>query len=100
MKEAKDLQGMYREKDDPCLLMRSTGSIRDSRIICSRLWRTEPLSLIGATTENPYFEVNGALLSRSSIFELKASGAGGHQGSDPAGGYGYGERNGQFSCAD
>ena len=28
--------------------------------------------LIGATTENPYFEVNGALLSRSVIFELKA----------------------------
>ena len=28
--------------------------------------------LIGATTENPYFEVNGALLSRSIIFELKA----------------------------
>ena len=27
--------------------------------------------LIGATTENPYFEVNGALLSRSIIFELK-----------------------------
>ena len=27
--------------------------------------------LIGATTENPYFEVNGALISRSSIFELK-----------------------------
>ena len=30
-----------------------------------------PLILIGATTENPYFEVNGALLSRSVIFELK-----------------------------
>lgn len=30
------------------------------------------LILIGATTENPYFEVNGALLSRSIIFELKA----------------------------
>ncbi|MBQ4463375.1 MAG: replication-associated recombination protein A [Eubacterium sp.] len=29
------------------------------------------LTLIGATTENPYFEVNGALLSRSIIFELK-----------------------------
>ncbi len=29
------------------------------------------LILIGATTENPYFEVNGALLSRSRIFELK-----------------------------
>ena len=28
--------------------------------------------LIGATTENPYFEVNGALISRSNIFELKA----------------------------
>lgn len=28
------------------------------------------LVLIGATTENPYFEVNGALLSRSVIFEL------------------------------
>ena len=27
--------------------------------------------LIGATTENPYFEVNGALLSRSNIFQLK-----------------------------
>lgn len=30
------------------------------------------ITLIGATTENPYFEVNGALLSRSSIFELHA----------------------------
>lgn len=27
--------------------------------------------LIGATTENPFFEVNGALLSRSVVFELK-----------------------------
>ncbi|MBQ9863178.1 MAG: replication-associated recombination protein A [Lachnospiraceae bacterium] len=29
------------------------------------------ITLIGATTENPYFEVNGALISRSQIFELK-----------------------------
>src|SRR5699024_1755328 len=29
------------------------------------------LILIGATTENPYFEVNRALLSRSVVFELK-----------------------------
>lgn len=29
------------------------------------------LILVGATTENPYFEVNRALLSRSLIFELK-----------------------------
>ncbi len=27
--------------------------------------------LIGATTENPYFEVNSALISRSTVFELK-----------------------------
>ena len=29
------------------------------------------ITLIASTTENPYFEVNGALLSRSRIFELK-----------------------------
>lgn len=29
------------------------------------------VTLIGATTENPYFEVNRALLSRSRLFELK-----------------------------
>ncbi len=29
------------------------------------------VTLIGATTENPYFEVNSALISRSMIFELK-----------------------------
>ena len=29
------------------------------------------VTLIGATTENPYFEVNNALLSRCRIFELK-----------------------------
>lgn len=29
------------------------------------------ITLIGATTENPYFEVNSALISRSVIFELK-----------------------------
>ena len=31
--------------------------------------------LIGATTENPYFEVNGALVSRSRIFRLEPLGA-------------------------
>lgn len=29
------------------------------------------ITLVGATTENPYFEVNGALISRSIVFELK-----------------------------
>lgn len=32
--------------------------------------------LIGATTENPYFEVNGALISRSHIFRLEPLGKG------------------------
>lgn len=30
------------------------------------------ITLIGATTENPYFEVNEALISRSSVFELRS----------------------------
>jgi putative ATPase len=30
------------------------------------------VTLIGATTENPYFEVNSALLSRAQIYELEA----------------------------
>jgi len=34
------------------------------------------LTLIGATTENPYFEVNSALLSRSQVYELQPLDAG------------------------
>src|ERR671920_2517793 len=30
------------------------------------------VTLVGATTENPYFEVNSALISRSRIYELRA----------------------------
>jgi putative ATPase len=30
------------------------------------------ITLIGATTENPYFEVNSALLSRTQVYELEA----------------------------
>src|SRR3954453_12712782 len=32
------------------------------------------VTLIGATTENPYFELNSALLSRTQIFELEPLG--------------------------
>ena len=32
------------------------------------------MTLIGATTENPYFEVNSALLSRCQIYELEPLG--------------------------
>ena len=35
------------------------------------------MTLIGATTENPYFEVNSALLSRAQIYELEPLGRGG-----------------------
>ena len=42
--------------------------------------------LIGATTENPYFEVNGALLSRSAIFELQPLAIEDMQHHDPSGG--------------
>jgi putative ATPase len=34
------------------------------------------ITLIGATTENPYFEVNSALLSRCALFELQSLSAG------------------------
>ena len=34
------------------------------------------ITLIGATTENPYFEVNSALLSRARVYELEALAAG------------------------
>ena len=30
------------------------------------------MALVGATTENPYFEVNSALLSRCRVYELRA----------------------------
>lgn len=67
--KAKELQGMYHKKtilfvDEIHRFNKSQQDyllpfVEDGTII-----------LIGATTENPYFEVNGALISRSSIFEL------------------------------
>ena len=38
------------------------------------------VTLIGATTENPYFEVNSALLSRCQIYELRELSAGRRRG--------------------
>ncbi len=34
-------------------------------------WRDGTIVLIGATTENPSFELNAALLSRAQVFVLK-----------------------------
>lgn len=68
--KAKEMQGMYRKKtilfvDEIHRFNKGQQDyllpfVEDGTII-----------LIGATTENPYFEVNGALLSRSSVFELR-----------------------------
>ena len=68
--KAKELQGMYRKRtilfiDEIHRFNKGQQDyllpyVEDGTII-----------LIGATTENPYFEVNGALISRSVIFELK-----------------------------
>jgi putative ATPase len=70
IKEAKDNLGMYGKKtilfvDEIHRFNKSQQDyllpyVEDGTII-----------LIGATTENPYFEVNSALISRSTIFQLK-----------------------------
>lgn len=70
IRKAKDLQGMYQKKtilfiDEIHRFHKGQQDyllpfVEDGTII-----------LIGATTENPYFEVNSALISRSVIFELK-----------------------------
>ena len=70
VKEAKDNYGMYQKKtilfvDEIHRFNKAQQDyllpfVEDGTII-----------LIGATTENPYFEVNGALISRSHIFRLE-----------------------------
>ena len=70
IKKAQDLKGMYQKKtilfvDEIHRFNKGQQDyllpfVEDGTII-----------LIGATTENPYFEVNSALISRFSIFELK-----------------------------
>lgn len=69
-KEAKDLQGMYGRKTILFIdeIHRFNKGQQDYLL---PFVEDGTIILIGATTENPYFEVNGALLSRSSIFELK-----------------------------
>lgn len=71
VKEAKDVLGMYGKKTILFVdeIHRFNKSQQDYLL---PYVEDGTLILIGATTENPYFEVNGALLSRSRIFELKA----------------------------
>ena len=70
VKKAKDLQGMYGKRTILFVdeIHRFNKGQQDYLL---PFVEDGTLTLIGATTENPYFEVNGALLSRSSIFELK-----------------------------
>ena len=54
-----------------CSWTKSTASTRRSRTPSCRTSRRAIIVLIGATTENPSFEVNAALLSRSRVFVLR-----------------------------
>lgn len=70
VKEAKDALGMYGKKTILFIdeIHRFNKGQQDYLL---PFVEDGTILLIGATTENPYFEVNGALLSRSRIFELK-----------------------------
>lgn len=67
---AKDLQGMYGKKTILFIdeIHRFNKGQQDYLL---PFVEDGTIILIGATTENPFFEVNGALISRSMIFELK-----------------------------
>ena len=68
--KAKDVQGMYGKRTILFIdeIHRFNKSQQDYLL---PFVEDGTVILIGATTENPYFEVNGALISRSIIFELK-----------------------------
>jgi len=68
--KAKDLQGMYGKRTILFIdeIHRFNKSQQDYLL---PFVEDGTIILIGATTENPYFEVNSALISRSVIFELK-----------------------------
>ena len=73
VQQAKDSQGMYGKKTILFIdeIHRFNKGQQDYLL---PFVEDGTITLIGATTENPYFEVNTALLSRSSIFELKPLG--------------------------
>lgn len=70
VEKAKDVQGMYGKKTILFIdeIHRFNKGQQDYLL---PFVEDGTIILIGATTENPYFEVNGALISRSVIFELK-----------------------------
>ena len=70
IKTAKDTLGMYQRKTILFVdeIHRFNKSQQDYLL---PFVEDGTITLIGATTENPYFEVNQALISRSNLFELK-----------------------------
>lgn len=70
IRQAKDLQGMYGRKTILFIdeIHRFNKGQQDYLL---PFVEDGTVILIGATTENPYFEVNSALLSRSKIFHLE-----------------------------
>lgn len=70
VRQAKDTQGMYGRKTILFIdeIHRFNKGQQDYLL---PFVEDGTIILVGATTENPYFEVNNALLSRSVIFELK-----------------------------
>ncbi len=73
VKKARDTQGMYGKKTILFIdeIHRFNKGQQDYLL---PFVEDGTIILIGATTENPYFEVNSALISRSIIFELKPLG--------------------------
>lgn len=70
VEQAKENRGMYGKRRS-CSSTRSTRFNKGQQDYLLPFVEDGTIILIGATTENPYFEVNGALLSRSAIFELR-----------------------------
>ncbi len=70
VQQAKDTQGMYGRKTILFIdeIHRFNKGQQDYLL---PFVEDGTIILVGATTENPYFEVNNALLSRSVVFELK-----------------------------
>lgn len=70
VQQAKDAQGMYGRKTILFIdeIHRFNKGQQDYLL---PFVEDGTIILVGATTENPYFEVNNALLSRSVVFELK-----------------------------
>lgn len=70
VQQAKDTQGMYGQKTILFIdeIHRFNKGQQDYLL---PFVEDGTIILVGATTENPYFEVNNALLSRSVVFELK-----------------------------